>query len=268
MAIASEFEQIFHVAGVACYIASAVAAWFTGFRRFNSLLINLAWIMFLLTIIVRWVTLGQGPFMTLYEVLISNLFSLGLIFSIACYLNKSVQPAAAALSFILSILGIWSLATSTTPVPLPATFENNWLWIHVAAGKIFLGTCLVAVALSLTCLLQMYFMRLMPAHLRIPETAENTIWRYLSLAFIADSVMLLAGAVWAHDAWGRYWAWDPLETWSFITWLVLAIVLHLRLTFTLPRWVYWSMINGVFVLAFLTFFGVPFISLAPHKGVM
>lgn len=268
MSTLSSFEPIFHLAGVACYIAVAILAWFAGLRRINLVLLNLAWIMFLLTMIVRWTTLGQGPFMTLYEVLISNLFSLGLIFSIGCYLNKSVQPAVAALAFILSILGIWSLATSTAPVPLPATFENNWLWIHVAAGKIFLGTCLVAVALSLTALLQMYFMRLMPAHLRIPETAENTIWRYLSLAFIAHSVMLLAGAVWAHDAWGRYWAWDPLETWSFITWLVLAIILHLRLTFTLPRWVYWSMINGVFVLAFLTFFGVPFISLAPHKGVM
>jgi ABC-type transport system involved in cytochrome c biogenesis permease subunit len=90
----------------------------------------------------------------------------------------------------------------------------------------------------------------------------------LSAAFVFDSFMLLAGAVWAHDAWGRYWSWDPLETWSLLTWLGLAILLHLRLTVRLPLAVGWSMAFAVLVIAFLTFFGVPFVSMAPHKGVM
>jgi ABC-type transport system involved in cytochrome c biogenesis permease subunit len=80
--------------------------------------------------------------------------------------------------------------------------------------------------------------------------------------------MLIVGAVWAQDAWGRYWAWDPLETWAFATWLALALVLHARATFRpAPRW-HGAMLIAVFVLAFLTFFGVPFISTAPHKGAV
>ena len=80
--------------------------------------------------------------------------------------------------------------------------------------------------------------------------------------------MLIAGAIWAQDAWGRYWAWDPLETWSFITWLLLALALHVRVTFKpTPVRTAW-MVMVVFVMAFLTFFGVPFISESTHKGAV
>jgi ABC-type transport system involved in cytochrome c biogenesis permease subunit len=89
----------------------------------------------------------------------------------------------------------------------------------------------------------------------------------MAFAFVFHSLMLIAGAVWAQDAWGRYWAWDPLETWAFMTWLALGASLHLRLTYRIPPWIGWLLILGVFILAFLTFFGVPFVSLAPHKGL-
>jgi hypothetical protein len=59
-----------------------------------------------------------------------------------------------------------------------------------------------------------------------------------------------------------------LETWAFVTWLTLGLGLHARLTFRIPMWAGWMLILAVFVLAFLTFFGVPFSSLGPHKGVM
>jgi ABC-type transport system involved in cytochrome c biogenesis permease subunit len=80
--------------------------------------------------------------------------------------------------------------------------------------------------------------------------------------------MLIAGAVWAQDAWGRWWAWDPLETWAFLTWLLLVGAFHARRTWRVgPRAGAW-LILAVFVLAFFTFFGVPFVSVAPHKGAI
>ena len=81
--------------------------------------------------------------------------------------------------------------------------------------------------------------------------------------------MLVAGAVWAYSAWGRYWAWDSLETWTFATWLAMALLLHLRVTYRrLPAVAGQLAVLGLFALAVLTFLGVPFISVAPHKGVM
>ena len=90
----------------------------------------------------------------------------------------------------------------------------------------------------------------------------------LRAPLLLASLMLIAGAVWAQDAWGRFWAWDSLETWAFITWLAMALSLHARVTYSISRWAGSLMILGVFILAFLTFFGVPFTSVGPHKGIL
>jgi ABC-type transport system involved in cytochrome c biogenesis permease subunit len=169
----------------------------------------------------------------------------------------------------LLLLGYWMLAVSAEPMRLPATYDSPWLWVHVGVGKVFLGSCLIGASLSVVLLMHdgrgdRSSQRLVADTVR----AEGLMWRCMSLAFVFHSLMLVAGAVWAQDAWGRYWAWDPLETWAFVTWLVLGLTLHLRLTYALPTWVGRVLNIFVFVLAFLTFFGVPFLSIAPHKGVM
>ena len=98
---------------------------------------------------------------------------------------------------------------------------------------------------------------------------DDAVWQLASVAFVFHSFMLLAGAVWAHSAWGRYWAWDSLETWTLVTWLALALVLHGRLTYKrLADRFWWFAVLIVFCLAFLTFLGIPFVSVAPHKGIM
>jgi ABC-type transport system involved in cytochrome c biogenesis permease subunit len=267
-------EQPWVAIGVACYGLSAALAvtaarlgkpWHR--RVLGVLLVGM--LAFGVAIGQRWADTGQGPFLTLYEVLLSNLFSLGLIYALAYWRVAAVRSSAIIVLPLLLSLGVWLLGLPTRTVPLPPTFDNYWLWLHVLSGKLFLGACLVGVGLSGLLLLR----RALPHSTWLrqpaqPELLDATVWRVMAVAFVFHSFMLLAGAVWAHDAWGRYWAWDPLETWAFMTWLALAIVLHVRVTFRLPLWSGWSMVIGVFVLAFLTFFGVPFVSLAPHKGVM
>jgi cytochrome c biogenesis factor len=92
--------------------------------------------------------------------------------------------------------------------------------------------------------------------------------RFAAFAFVFDTLMLIVGAVWAQDAWGRYWAWDPLESWAFASWLALAAALHARATLRPSPGRVRPVAGGTFMLAFLTFFGVPFISTAPHKGAV
>jgi cytochrome c-type biogenesis protein CcsB len=62
------------------------------------------------------------------------------------------------------------------------------------------------------------------------ETIDNYSYRILGLGFPLLTMGILSGAVWANEAWGSYWSWDPKETWALITWLVFAIYLHTRLT--------------------------------------
>ena len=219
----------------------------------------------LLTVAVagRWIREAQGPFLTLYDVLLSNLFSLTLVYLVAAWLVPALRRSSMIVVGFLGVLGIWSLTELAVAVPLPATFDNPWLWLHVTAGKLFLGLCLPAAATAILLLV------------RSTRAASNSgemdaaVWLTLSLAFVCHSFMLIAGAIWAHSAWGRYWAWDSLETWTFITWLCIALLLHARVTFRrMPVSYGWSAVVAIFGLAILTFLGVPFLSIAPHKGVM
>lgn len=255
--------------GIFLLIASAVLGLVERWRRgyLSDGLLAMSVVSIGVGIGIRWQQSGQGPFLTLYEILLSNLFSLGLFLLLAIRLLPAARSALLVALPLLALLGVWALFVPADVTPLPPTFDNPWLWAHVLAGKLFLGAALVATALSirlLACARRAHD----AASTRSTEILDTQVWRFAALAFVFDSAMLVAGAAWARDAWGRYWAWDPLETWALLTWLTLGLVLHARVGFRLPRWCGWAGMCLVFVLAFLTFFGVPFVSIAPHKGVI
>lgn len=257
--------------GIFLLIASAVSVtglggkWRRGYMADGLLAMSVAAIA--VGIGLRWQQSGQGPFLTLYEILLSNLFSLGLFLLISMRTVPSARSALPVALPLLALLGVWTLFVPADVTPLPPTFDNPWLWAHVLAGKLFLGAALVATALSVR-LLATAGRAQAAASTPSTEILDAQVWRFAALAFVFDSAMLVAGAAWARDAWGRYWAWDPLETWALLTWLALGLVLHARVGFRLPPWLGWAGMCLVFVLAFLTFFGVPFLSIAPHKGVI
>lgn len=218
---------------------------------------------------LRWERLGHGPFITMHEVLSSNVWSLALVFVLAAWRYRALRAAAAAVMPILFVMMAWMAITDPAPGHQPATYRTAWLFIHVGLGKVFLGCVLVAVGLSALILLRTARLAL-PGMAALPDDArlERLAFRFMVAGFLFESLMLVAGAIWAQDAWGRYWAWDPLETWAFITWLALAAFIHARVTFPLAPAAAATMVLGVFAIAFLTFFGVPFVSTAPHKGAI
>lgn len=222
-----------------------------------------------LSIGLRWERLGHGPFVNLFEILSSNVWSLLAVFAIAYWRIRPIRPIAAVVMPILFVMMGWLMLTNPGEGHFPPTYHTPWLYIHVGLGKVFLGAVLVAVGMAGAILLRgagIGVARL--ARLPSDERLDDLAYRFMALGLIFESLMLVAGAIWAQDAWGRYWAWDPLETWAFLTWLALAFALHLRFTLkTAPR-AGAMMILAVFGLAFLTFFGVPFISTAPHKGAV
>jgi len=218
---------------------------------------------------LRWERLGHGPYITLFEILSSNVWSLTLVFAFVYWRLPVTRPSGAVVMPILFVLMAWMLVSSVDEGHLPATYHTIWLFVHIGFGKVFLGSVLVAVGLSGVILLRgtdhgrQWFERLADS-----EKLSELSFRFMVLGFIFESLMLVAGAIWAQDAWGRYWAWDPLETWAFLTWLLLVISLHLRVTYKLSAQYGAILVMLVFVLAFLTFFGVPFVSTSPHKGAV
>ncbi|MDX6284490.1 MAG: hypothetical protein QOH03_5561 [Kribbellaceae bacterium] len=220
-------------------------------------------------IALRWARIGHGPFLSLFEVLASSLVSLGLAWRLAGLRLPLLRESAPLVLSLLAMMGAWLLVASSSDTLLPATYEMPILWVHVALGKIFLACAFVATGLAGVLLARRSargarWFRRMPAD----PALDRLAWRFMLAALVFESVMLIAGAVWAQDAWGRFWAWDPLETWAFLTWVALTAAVHARTTWRVGPHAGALMIVAVFALAFLTFFGVPFVSLAPHKGAV
>jgi len=164
---------------------------------------------------------------------------------------------------LLALLMIWLLVTTQRDTYLPPTYNTIWLYFHVFSGKFFLGLLMLSTGMAIYELVQSRSSDGPVSNAAV----ESLSYRFLAFAFCFESLMLLFGAIWAQDAWGRYWAWDPLETWAFLTWLSVIFVLHWRLNFA-HQSLYTALVVGCFILAFLTFFGIPFISTAPHKGMI
>jgi len=269
----SEVEELFFYIAVAAIIVATLVSW-VGFlyrKQFQKgvLLSTVVSITACaISIALRWVQSGEGPFVTMYEVLISNLFSLGLIFFLVYKLLPVSQSSSLLVLPLLSLIGLWAASSDMATLVLPATYDTALLWIHVGVGKIFLGLCLVASGLAGVMLMQHISESSIFKTLPAIEKRNDLAWKFMAVAFVFHSLMLIAGAAWAQDAWGRFWAWDSLETWAFITWLVLGLSLHARVTWKLADWLGWLMIISVFTLALLTFFGVPFSSVGPHKGII
>ncbi len=220
-------------------------------------------------IAVRWLRIGHGPFVSLFELIMSQLCSLGIVYTIAYWRLPMLRPSAVIVLPAIWILGLWILFLDPVASPYPPTYHNKWLWAHVGFGKFFLAFCLVGTGLAGVLLLRGNT-RLRGLFRAMPDDAQvdALAWRFMLLAFIFHSLMLVAGAVWAQDAWGRYWDWDALETSSFLNWLLLGAAIHVRTTYRVaPRHAALAIIV-IFIFAFLTYFGAPFYSEAAHKGVI
>ena len=243
----------------------ALAATLRRLERFTGIALLAALSLHTLALATRWQSLGHGPFTTLYEILSSNLWSLALVTAVAWWLLREVRAALPAAWPVLVVLALWMLMADPRPGHLPPTYATPLLYLHTLVGKLYLGLLLVALALA-----SVPWMRRHLPRVAWPDDAraEQLAHRFAAFAFVFDTLMLIVGAVWAQDAWGRYWAWDPLESWAFVSWLALAAALHARASLRPASGAFALWLLGVFVLAFLTFFGVPFISTAPHKGAV
>ena len=222
-----------------------------------------------LSLATRWRALGHGPFTTMHEILSSNLWSLALVFALAAWLVRELRAVLLVLAPVLLTFGVWLLMADARPGHLPPTYATPLLYLHTLVGKLYLGLLLVALALvAVPWLRRSTWGARRCADLPDDRRFDELAHRFAAYAFVFDTLMLIVGAVWAQDAWGRYWAWDPLESWAFVSWLALAAALHARATLRPAPALFGLWLLGVFVLAFVTFFGVPFISTVPHKGAI
>ena len=127
--------------------------------------------------------------------------------------------------------------------PLVPALQSYWLAIHVTLVSIGEGALMTSAVLSVLYLMKIRYDRLsadpdyrpgslgtLAAKLPSPATLDKAAYRVVAFSFPLYTVAIMCGAIWAEAAWGRYWGWDPKETWAFIAWVVYACYLHARAT--------------------------------------
>ncbi|TXC65207.1 hypothetical protein FSC37_00875 [Piscinibacter aquaticus] len=239
-------------------------------QRLAGLALAAALVLHTLALALRWNALGHGPFTTMHEILSSSLWSHGAGLRAGVVVGgRAARRAAGGAAGVGRARRVAADGRCTRRPPaahlrdaaaLPACGGGQAL-PRAAAGRG--GARHGAGALRRTAWGARRFAKGADDR-RLDELAH----RFAAYALVADTLMLIVGAVWAQDAWGRYWAWDPLESWAFASWLALVMALHARATLRPPPWQFGLWLAGSFALAFLTFFGVPFLSTAPHKGAI
>jgi len=226
-----------------------------------------SWLLLFIALILRWVRLDHGPFTNMFEILASNIWSLMLFYLLVYWRVPRLRVTVLLFLPLMYIMYAWLLMVPKTDLPLPRTYNTVWLYVHIGFGKIFMGALVVSAILSIIILIRQWLDKWLP-ELPGEFSLQELSYRFLILALLFDSLMLIGGAIWAQQAWGRYWFWDSLETWSFISWLSLAVAVHLKITLK-PEPSYYALFTlFVFMISFLTFFGVPFLNQIPHKGAI
>lgn len=204
---------------------------------------------------------GHIPVSNLYEV-----FILFLVITALMYLYYEGKFAVQKLGgfvfgFMAVVVGfvLWYSVSreAHTIQPLIPALQSWWMKIHVPANFIGYGAFCISAMLGIAELVSLRTEE-KGGKSWLPPSAliDEVMYKAIAVGFLFFTIATILGALWAADAWGRYWSWDPKETWAFIVWLNYAVWLHLRLV---AGWrgkvLAWWAIIGLFVTAF-AFIGV------------
>jgi cytochrome c-type biogenesis protein CcsB len=186
-------------------------------------------------VVARGISANHVPWGNMYEFSITG----ALAFTVA-YLIALRKHDLRWLGLFVSLAALLTLGTAVTLLyrdssPLVPALNSPWLVIHVIAAIISGGVFLLANVISASYLYLDSMERKggrKPWAMRLPEleTLDQLSYRLVAFVFPLWTFSVIAGAIWAESAWGRYWGWDPKETWAFITWVAYAAYLHARVT--------------------------------------
>ena len=213
---------------------------------------------------LRWYISGRAPWTNTYE----SMVYAGWCAVLAGLLFTRRSPVALAVATIMGgAVGMISQLNFLDPeiTPLVPVLKSYWLMFHVAVVTASYGFFAVGALLGLVSLVITVSSRRASLRAKVEELAViNELALIIGLVLLTAGVFL--GAVWANESWGRYWGWDPKETWALITMMVYAFVLHARLIPALRGTLKFSVMSIFAVYSVLmTFFGVNYYLTGMHS---
>ncbi|MDI6715829.1 MAG: c-type cytochrome biogenesis protein CcsB [Actinomycetota bacterium] len=184
----------------------------------------------------RWIATGHFPLMDEYE---NSLTAAWLIMAIYIGLRykirglRSLGIVAAPISLIILGLGVMSGPRLS---PLTPPYKSIWLYAHMTFSQLTVVSMLIAFGLAVLYLVKARDKQANGQSMRLErlptaEVLDDLSFRFIIFGYITATLMIITGAIWANHLWGNYWNWDPIETWSLVTWLIYGIYLHTRFSY-------------------------------------
>lgn len=213
------------------------------FARIGTMLTVLAVLFHLAAAITRGIAAERVPWSNMYEFAMTGTLLIVVVY-LAVLIRFDLRFLGTFITgLIVVLLGGATLGFYVEVVPLMDSLKSVWLVIHVFVASLATAFLALAFALSVLQLLQASrevraatageaprrgfgFLRLVPS----AESLENLAYRFAIIGFIFWTFTLIAGAIWAQDAWGRYWGFDTKEVWTFVIWVLYAGYIHARAT--------------------------------------
>jgi cytochrome c-type biogenesis protein CcsB len=210
------------------------------FGRLATLVTSAGLVAHTFAIILRWIEsyrigIGHAPLTNMYESLIFFSWTIAFLYLIVEWRTKSKILGAFVmpLAYLALAYASFSPSINSRIQPLVPALKSNWLIAHVITCFFAYAAFGISLCLSILYLIKVWdtpnknsrFLKLLPR----PKILDELNYQIVIIGFILLALGIITGAVWAHSAWGTYWSWDPKETWSLITWLIYAAVIHARM---------------------------------------
>ncbi len=170
-----------------------------------------------------------------YESLSLLGWSIALVVIVTQIRSKISIMGSIAMPVNVLLMGFGVTHYESPDIPMPAILKSGWLFIHVSITILSYGAFAVAFGLAIFYLMQERNVKTRKKstfYKRLPslEAMDELSYRSIAFGFPLLTFGIISGSIWAEQAWGRYWGWDPKETWSLITWFIYGAYLHARLT--------------------------------------
>jgi cytochrome c-type biogenesis protein CcsB len=195
----------------------------------------------LVAVVTRGFAVHRAPWGNMYEFVTALTCVAAIFFCYVLIRYRAWTLGVFVMGAVVVALGLAETVIYTAAGPLVPALQSYWLSIHVTAMTLATGIFFVAAVLGVMYLVaERYRARVAAGKAepgnglleRIPASAQldKLTYRTVVFGFPIWTFGVIAGAIWADQAWGRYWGWDPVETWAFITWVLYACYLHARAT--------------------------------------